>query len=153
MEYEAFCVTPCCIQESDVAKTYFCYIGSPPNFTPHSTYYHMQMMSENKKGNYVKMNSHKGFFKILGSETENSFLLMNQSQKESYNFDLNSLNKNNKDDLIITSKKELKANFKGTIAPNSIMVLVFNKSGVLKKQVVYTIETAKKNETPEVIVH
>ena len=154
MEYEAFCVTPWCIQESDVAKTYFGYIGSPPNFTPHSTYYHMQMMSENITGNYVKMTSNKGYFKILGSEneTQNSFLLMNQSEKDSYNFDLNSLNKNTKDDLILTSENELKANFKGTIAPNSTMVLVFNKSGVLKKQILYTIEMAKNNKAPEVIV-
>jgi hypothetical protein len=155
MEYEAFCVTPWCIQESDVAKTYFGYIGSPPNFTPHSTYYHMQMMSKNIKGNYIKMSCNKGFFKILGSEneTENSFLLMNQNEKESYSFDLNSINKKNNNDLLITSEKELKANFKGIITPNSSMVLVFNKSGVLKKQVIYTIEMAKDNKAPEVIIY
>lgn len=152
MEYEAFCVTPWCIQESDVAKTYFGYIGAPPNFIPHSTYYHMQMMSENIKGNYIKMTSNKGFFKILGSETKNetSFLLMNQSESETFNFDLNLSNKKINNNVIITSEKELKIDFKGSITPNSTMVLVFNKNNILKKKVIYNIEMARNNKAPEI---
>lgn len=152
MEHGAFCVTPWCIQESDVAKTYFGYVGGPPNFIPHSTYYHMQMMAENIKGNYLKMGANKGFFKILGSESENeiAFLLMNQSQEESYAFDLNTINQKTKNAVSITSEKELKINFNGSIVPNSTMVLVFDKNGHLKKQITYTIEMARNEKAPEV---
>ncbi|MFB9057835.1 hypothetical protein ACFFU9_13900 [Mariniflexile ostreae] len=155
MEHGAFCVTPWCIQESDVAKTYFGYIGAPPNFIPHSTYYHMQMMSENIKGSYVKMGTNKGFLKILGSETEDetAVLLMNQSQEELYDFDLNLLNKNQSNGLVITSEIQLKTNYKGTIAPNSTLVLVFNKSGAVKKQTTYTVEMARNDKAPETITY
>ena len=155
MEYGAFSVTPWCIQESDVAKTYFGYVGAPPNFTPHSTYYHMQMMAENIKGNYIKMATNKGFLKALGSENESetAVLLMNQSENELYNFDLNSLNKASNNKAVINSTIEIKANFKGSIKANSTLLLVFDKSGNLKKQINYTIEMSRNDSAPEVINH
>lgn len=149
IEYDAFCVTPWCIQESDVAKTYFGYIGGPPEFTLHSTYYHMQMMSENIKGNFIKMYTNNGFIKAIASqtETETALFLMNQHETELFNFDLKEINKIS-DGLSIYPLKPINLNFKGSVEPNSSMVLVFNKQGSIIKKVVYTIEMTKNNKPP-----
>lgn len=149
MEYEAFCATPWCIQESDVAKTYFGYIGGPPEFTPHSTYYHMQMMAENIKGNYIKITSDNAFVKVVASENDNetAIFLMNQHNNKEFSFNLSEINKDSSK-LNFVSEKEINAEFKGSIPSNTSMVLVFDKKGSLKKQVVYNLDMNKNKNAP-----
>ena len=152
MEHEAFTVTPWCIQESDRASTYFGYIGAPPNFTPHSTYYHMQMLADHMKGEYIKMKSSKPYLKVFASKTdeETTVVIMNQHETESFSIDLNSINKKVKDSkvVVITSAKQIAVDFYGISKPNSTRVLKFNKEGKKILELLYNLEMAKQNIPP-----
>ena len=155
MEYNAFAVTPWCIQESDRPRTYFGYIGAPPNFTPQSTFYHMQLMAENMKGNYLKLKSDNPYLKIFGSETddETTIILMNQHENAFFNIDLNNINKDSKDNdaVHITSSKLINANFKGISKPSSTMLLKFNKKGEKIKEILYNLEMSINNLPPRTL--
>ncbi|MDA3893581.1 MAG: hypothetical protein PF517_18100 [Salinivirgaceae bacterium] len=152
MEYDAFCVTPWCIQESDRKSTYFGYIGGPPDFIPHSTYYHMQLMAENFSGEFVKMTTNNPFVKAFASKSSDvsTVMLMNQSMNEIVEFDLSKINKGT-DGLNITSEIVLKTSHKGEIKPNSTIILVFDNSGALNKQILYDITMASENQEPQII--
>jgi hypothetical protein len=153
MEYNAFAVTPWCIQESDRPSTYFGYIGAPPEFIPHSTFYHMQLMSENIKGRYVKMWADNPFIKIHGSKSkkESTIIIMNQDINQTVDFDFNNINKSGKKGLFISSQENLNADYNGSISPNTTLVFVFDSNGKLKKQIIYNLEMAKNNKTPQTI--
>jgi hypothetical protein len=155
MEYNAFTVTPWCIQESDRASTYFGYVGGPPNFIPHATYYHMQMLANNMKGQYVKMHSNNPYLKVFGSQTndETTIVIMNQHETKTFNFDLNNINKTSKNttEIEISSSKSLNANYKGASKPNSTLLLKFNKKGIKQNEILYDIEMAINNQSPKKI--
>lgn len=155
MEYHAFTVTPWCIQESDRPSTYFGYVGGPPNFTPHSTYYHMQMLAENMKGNYIKMHSNNPYLKVFGSETDDSttIIIMNQHESKSFNIDLNNINSDdNKEGYVsISSEKNIKANYTLTSKPNSTVLLKFNTKGNKTYELLYDLDMAIRNVPPTAI--
>jgi alpha-L-arabinofuranosidase len=155
MEYNAFTVTPWCIQESDRASSYFGYVGGPPNFTPHSTYYHMQMMAENMTGEYIKMRSNNPYLKVFGSKTDDSstIIIMNQHETTSFNIDLNKINSDdNKNDLVsISSEKNIKANYSLTSKPNSTVLLKFNNKGTKTYELLYNLDMAIRNVPPTTI--
>jgi hypothetical protein len=155
MEYDAFCVTPWCIQESDRASSYFGYVGAPPTFTPHSTYYHMQMMADNMSGNYIKMTTNNPFVKVHASKdlSTATILLMNQSTSETVDFDFSLINKTvGENSLEIKSNTDIGANTKGSIAPNSTRVYQFNTNGEVIKAFEYTQQMAAENEAPKSIL-
>ncbi|MFA9393032.1 MAG: glycoside hydrolase family 44 protein [Prolixibacteraceae bacterium] len=155
MEYGAFCVTPWCIQESDRNETYFGYISGPPEFTPHSTYYHMQMMAENMQGSYVKINTNHPYVKAFGAVNNetSTILLMNQSDQENVQFDLRKMNQpESQVGLSIQSSISIKANLKGTIAPNTTRLYEFDKNGKLIKALEYNLEMAGENHAPKSIL-
>lgn len=154
MEYQAFTITPWCIQESDRAQTYFGYIGAPPYFTPHSTFYHMELMSKFMKGSYIKMHSSNPYLKVFASISNSSvsIMLMNQETEKELYFDLSN-SKNNEAGKLVTlsSKTALKANLKGSISPQSTIVYKFNKRGVLQEQYEYSLKMAQNNLPPQKI--
>lgn len=155
MEYNAFTVTPWCIQESDRASSYFGYVGGPPDFTPHSTYYHMQMMAENMTGEYIKMRSNNPYLKVFGSKTDDSttIIIMNQHESKSFNINLNNINSD--DDkpnyLSISAEKDIKVNHTVTSKPNSTLLLKFNNDGTKTYELLYDLEMAIKNNPPKEI--
>lgn len=154
MEYEAFTITPWCIQESDRAQTYFGYIGAPPNFTPHSTFYHMEIMSTYMKGNYIKMKSSNPYLKAFATQYNGnvSIMLMNQDAGKDLNFDFSKINNSApKDSVSLSSAIAVQANHKGSISPQSTVIFVFNSRGVLQKQVSYTLEMVQKDLPPQKI--
>jgi hypothetical protein len=154
MEYGAFTATPWCIQESDRASSYFGYVGAPPDFVPHSTYYHTQMMADNMKGEFIKMNSGNPFVKAFGSVDDNksTILLMNQDSLKTFSFDFNRLNLDMIDNkLAISSAYPIKANYSGNISPNTTLLFVFDNNGSLIKHLVYNLEMAVKRLPPQVI--
>jgi hypothetical protein len=155
MEYGAFCVTPWCIQESDRPSTYFGYVGGPPNFTPHSTFYHMKLMSENMSGKYLKLISSNPFIKLFGSKNDGktTVIIMNQHESISYPIDLTKINiqSEKNSDKINSFSTEYLGDFTGFIAPNSTEVLVFNKEGKLKKHFLYNLDMAIDNQPPSKI--
>ncbi|WP_100616016.1 glycoside hydrolase family protein [Confluentibacter citreus] len=155
MEHNAFTVTPWCIQESDRASTYFGYIGGPPEFLPHSTYYHMQMMAENMKGSYIKMKSSNPYLKVFGSKTDDdtTIIIMNQHETNSLNIDLNTINNqvNGTNDLTISATKNIKANYKLVSKPQSTILLKFDNSGNKTYQIMYDLEMAINNLPPTTI--
>jgi hypothetical protein len=155
MEYGAFTVTPWCIQESDRDETYFGYVGAPPTFTPHSTYYHMQLMANHMSGNYVKMNTNHAFVKAFGSknETSSTILLMNQSATETIEFDFSKVNQESDGNgLKISANAAIKATMKGSIPPNCTRVYQFDQNGAVVKAMEYTLDMAIKELAPQSIL-
>jgi hypothetical protein len=153
MEYQAFTVTPWCIQESDRPSTYFGYIGGPPDFTPHSTFYHQKMLAENMEGQYIKILSENPYLKVFGSTSQDAttIVLMNQDNEKSFMVDLSAMNKENTDPEIIklTSAKKINASYKLQISPNSTMVLVFNTAGQKVSGMIYDLKMAMENKPPK----
>jgi len=152
MEHEAFTVTPWCIQESDRNSTYFGYIGGPPKFTPHSTYYHMQMMSKYMRGEYLKIISNEPYLKVFGAKKNESVsvLMMNQSEGDTYQFDLSDLNKKTySTDVRLNSEHDLKLNGNVSISPNTTLLMRFNKAGKLIYQERYDLAMATKDHAPK----
>jgi hypothetical protein len=152
MEYGAFCVTPWCIQESDRASSYFGYVGAPPDFKPHSTYYHMKMMADNMNGSYVKINTNNPFVKAhcTVNEEGTTILILNQHSNQAVFFNSRNMNSisTDKDELILSSEVDFRAEFSGTIEPNSTILLVFDENGKKQKQIEYSQNMAMKNEAP-----
>lgn len=155
MEYNAFTVTPWCIQESDRSSSYFGYIGGPPEFIPHSTFYHLKMMADNMKGHYIKMQSSNPYVKVFGSQTDEdtTILIMNQEEHKSFTMDLETINKPNTNSkyLTITASKDLKAIQKITIKPNSTLLFKFDKKGKKINELLYDLNMAINNKPPMVI--
>lgn len=156
MEFNAFTVTPWCIQESDRASTYFGYIGGPPNFIPHATYYHMQMLAENMRGSYIKMKSSNPYLKVFGSKNDDEFtiVIMNQHESTSFDIDLNSINKNEgvkTTSIQITASEKIKGNHTFSSKPNSTRLMKFNKKGEKILDLLYDLEAAKKDLPPSKI--
>jgi hypothetical protein len=152
MEYSAFTMTAWCIQESDRPSTYFGYIGGPPDFWPHSTYYHTQMLAENMKGEYVKMGADNPYVKVFGSRSDegSTVVLLNQDSAKTFAFDLGRLNQPAAEGkLAIKAAAPIKTTFAGSIEPNSTLVLVFNRKGELQKELLYNLELAAKNQAPK----
>jgi hypothetical protein len=152
MEYNAFTVTPWCLQESDRASSYFGYIGGPPDFIPNSSYYHYKMMADNMKGQYIKMQSNNPFVKVFGSQSDDftTILIMNQNETKSFALDLGAINKTNTktEYLKITAVQDLKANQIITVKPNSTLLLKFDKKGKKIKELLYDLEMAINNKSP-----
>lgn len=152
MEYEAFTVTPWCIQESDRPRTYFGYVGGPPDFIPHSTYYHMQMMANHMQGTYIKMSTGNPFVKAFGAESDDFIcvIIMNQDHTKSFDIDLNQINKGDahSEFLPIASAKPVKAKYRGVSGPNSTMLLKFNKEGTKVLEILYDLEMASAHKQP-----
>ncbi len=155
MEYNAFTVDPWCIQESDRASTYFGYIGAPPEFTPHSTYYHMKMMAENMNGEYVKMKSSNPYLKFFGSKDSESstIIIMNQDSTKCFNVDLNNINKKSVsgNELIVTAVQQINANYKSLVEPNSTVLVKFNNKGKKIFELLYNQNMAIENKAPLII--
>jgi len=153
MEYNALMVTPWCIQESDRNSTYFGYISGPPEFTPHATYYHLKLMAENMKGEYVKMLSNNEYLKVFGAQEGEltTIILMNQHSLKAYDFDLSQINEETNNGVIcISSSRKLNLKYKGKIGVNSTLVLKFNEKGEKYSEILYTIDMAKRNLAPKI---
>lgn len=155
MEYGAFTVTPWCIQESDRPSTYFGYIGGPPNFEPHSSYYHMQMLADHMKGQYIKMRSSDPYLKVFGSKSEEgtTIVIMNQHQKQSFPIDLSKIDQQtvSGDVLSIKASEEIVASYKGVSKPNSTVLLKFDEKGKKIYELLYNMSMAINNNAPKVI--
>lgn len=152
MEYNAFTVTPWCLQESDRSSSYFGYIGGPPEFIPNATYYHYKMMADHMKGDYIKMQSDNPYLKIFGSQTDNSttIIVMNQDENKTFSMNLGTINttNNNPEYLMIRAAKDIKANQIVTIKPNSTLLLKFDKKGNKINELLYNLDMAIKNNEP-----
>ncbi len=152
MEYEAFTITPWCIQESDRAQTYFGYIGAPPDFTLHSTFHHMEILSKYMKGNYIKMQSSNPYLKAFATQSNDrvSIMLMNQDLEKELYFDLSNSNENESGNTVsFSSKSPMQADHKGSISPQTTTIFIFNTNGVLQEQVEYNLEMVQKNLPPQ----
>lgn len=151
MEYNAFTVTPWCIQESDRSSSYFGYIGGPPEFTPHPTFYHLKMMADHMSGNYIKMQSNNPYVKVFGAATAETttIIIMNQDSTKTFNLDLNYINKKeNTNYLTIKAAQDIKANYMGKSLPNSTVVLKFNTNGDKILEQCYTLDMAMDDLPP-----
>jgi hypothetical protein len=151
MEYGAFCMTPWCIQESDRASTYFGYVGAPPTFTPHSTFYHMQLMAESMSGGYIKVTSSHPYLRAHGSTNENgsALLVMNQSEHESIPFKLGSRDSNTTaNGVALVAQSAMRANLSSSIPANTTRIYTFDKKGSLLKTMEYSLDMAIKELAP-----
>ncbi len=154
MEFNAFTVDPWCIQESDRPSTYFGYIGAPPTFTPHSTYYHLQMMADHMHGEYVKMKTSNPFLKAFASVNKGltTIILMNQKENQSFAIDLGQINsKKNNEVVTITAASDIHAHYKLKCEPNSTTLLQFDANGKKVKELLYTQEMAVHNLKPQLV--
>lgn len=154
MKYKAFAATPWCIQESDRQSTYFGYIGGPPDFVPHSTYYHMQMMAENVKGNFVESYTNQQYVKSICTVNDKQLviLLMNQSRQEDFTFIITG----NKDDMQDTSLKVIldvdkEIFIKGLLEKNSSLLIVHGLERTSTQMIHYSLQHAQQNKLPELL--
>ncbi len=152
MKYNAFTAAPWCIQESDRQQTYFGYVGAPPDFIPHSTYYHLQMMAENMSGNYLPTASNHKYVKTIASinNSKITILIMNQSLEEDFEFEIN-LSKNGKTDkpLIITADTGISDSINDKIKKQSSLMIIYDIESKRIEKINYSLDDhARKNIAP-----
>jgi len=152
MQYGAYMMNPWCINETDAVSTDFGYLGFPREFYPRSSYYHMQMMSENMQGRFISSENNKDYVKTIasGNSEKITLMIMNQSTSEDYDFEvsLNGKNSKSKADLMIQVQGEVKKTYTGNIPNQSTLLLVFDKSGSLLKKMEYNLTMNIKNLPP-----
>ncbi len=152
MQYGAHMMNMWCINETDAVSTDFGYLGFPREFYPRSSYYHMQMMSENMQGRFVPSGNNKEYVKtIASSDSEKiTLIIMNQHNSENYNFEVNLNGKTakSKADLIILVNGKITKTYTGSIPNQSTLLLVFDKSGNLIKKMEYNLALNIKNLPP-----
>lgn len=152
MQYGAHMMNMWCINETDAVSTDFGYLGFPREFYPRSSYYHMQMMSENMQGLFVPSGNNKEYVKtIASSDSEKiTLIIMNQHNSENYNFEVNLNGKTakSKADLIILVNGKITKTYTGSIPNQSTLLLVFDKSGNLIKKMEYNLALNIKNLPP-----
>ena len=155
MEYGAFTASAGCIQESTKEQSDYLNMKDSPNTKEYPSYYHLQMMAKNMKGEYIKMKTDNPFVKAFGTSTkyENSILIMNQDVTQSFDFDFSTLNgiKTGKN-ILIDTNKEIEATYSGKIEPNTTLLFVFNKKGSVKKLLKYNLDMAAKHLPPKTII-
>lgn len=152
MEYGAFTVTPWCIQESDRPSTYFGYIGGPPEFTPHATFYHMQLLSRYMKGEFIKVHSGNPYLKVFGAKHKDgaTLVIMNQDETRNFSIDLTQLSgKPLSGSIKLTASQKIAAKEHVIIDANSTQLLTFDKKGNILSHIIYTLEMAKNNLAPK----
>jgi hypothetical protein len=153
MQYGAFSVNPWCISETDAVNTDFGYLGLPREFYPRSSYYHIQMMAQYMKGNFLNTTDNQKYVKTIGSMSKDQIavLVMNQEQNTDLEFEI-LLNKDGKSKkpLVIHVDASLDLRISGTIEKQTSVMFVFDAKGTLIKQITYGLNQNLKNKAPEV---
>ena len=154
MEYGACVMNPWCINETDVVRTDFGYLGFPREFYPRSSYYHMQMMSDYLTGKYIHSTDNQGYVKTVAATSQNgiSLLIMNQHAEEDFDFEISLNGQGNHSDmsLKIAVDAGIEKTYSGSIPNQTSRILVFNKAGELQREVNYSLGHNLKNPPPEV---
>lgn len=146
MRYGALTVAPWCINETDNVTTDFGYLGLPPDFSPRSSYYHMQMLSQTMRSSYMKSQSAYPLLKLVGSKDKNGFsvLLMNQEETQARSVSLGlSL-----DGSEVCVDAGIAKRFEVEVPAQSSVVLVFNRKGKAVKAIRYGLIDALRNLGP-----
>jgi hypothetical protein len=153
MQYGAFSVNPWCISETDAVSTDFGYLGLPREFYPRSSYYHIQMMAGNMKGNFMNTTDNQKYVKTIGTKNSDqiSILVMNQDQNMDFDFEV-VLTKDGKSKkpLVINADASVDKRISEKIEKQSSVMFVFDAKGILVKQITYGIKQNLKNQKPEV---
>jgi hypothetical protein len=152
MEYGAFMANPWCINEVDDVATDFGYLGFPREFYPRSSYYHMQMMAQAMKGDFVPSENNHPSVKTIASRNEGgiSILVMNQHVSSSFGFDLslNGREMENSKELKIILKAGLDSNIEGNISPQTSLLIEINSKGNVIKSTKYALTDNLENLAP-----
>jgi hypothetical protein len=163
MEFEAFTMTPWCINEVDAVRTDFGFLGMPREFFPRSTYYHMQMLSQAAYRSFVKsQSSSKWVFPIVTTDgAQHAVMLLNkhESLAQPFSLSLGPLKADLKADLerpgsqvkiAIQSNRSAEAFYQGELPAQSTRVLMFDKDGKLVKTISYSLADNLKHAKPTV---
>lgn len=152
MEYGAYMLNPWCINETDRVATDFGYLGLPSEFYPRSTYYHMQMMTEHMKGEFLRSENNQDYIKTIATADKKTIavLVMNQHQTQSFDFMLGfrGVIPASESALGIGVDAELDKDFSADIAANTTKLFVFNKKGRLQKTLTYSLKHNLTNQPP-----
>lgn len=152
MEHNAYMVNPWCINETDKVKTDFGYIGLPSEFYPRSSYYHMQLMSQNMKGSFIANSDNVDYVKTIATaDTETiAVMIMNQHTQRQYPFEvrLNGDKSTSKKPLAVRVNADIKATFTGEIPAQTTRLLIFNSKGKLTKTLSYSLADNLKDKPP-----
>jgi hypothetical protein len=153
MQYGAFTVNPWCISETDAVNTDFGYIGMPREFYPRSSYYHIQMMARNMKGQFMTTSSNQKYVKTAGSMSGDQIcvLVLNEDQTRDFEFDL-ILKKEGRSSkpLILHADAAIEKRISGTIGNQTTVMFVFDSKGQLVRQIVYGLKHNLKYQAPDV---
>ncbi len=155
MEKQALTITPWSVQEGGGGRGVgdLGYLdGSGANIKPRSSYYHEKMLSENISGSYIYSSNNQSLVTTLGSFRNDtiSCMLVNKSNVTNYSYALQL------SEQPITDAATLKINlfadvnvlYKDVITAQTTVVLVFDKTGVLLKKIVYGITEATAQLAP-----
>ena len=153
MEYGAFTMAPWCINETDLVRTDFGYLGLPPEFHPRSSYYHTQMMAENMKGEFLPTKSSEPYVKTIGSRSDDAIciMLLNEDQKRSFDFDLVLDGDRSSDkSSVVQADVGLNMAISDRIPNQTTIMFVLSTSGEVKKKYTYGLTHNLNHQPPEV---
>ncbi|HEV7517165.1 MAG TPA: fibronectin type III domain-containing protein, partial [Thermoanaerobaculia bacterium] len=121
------------------------------------SYYHFQMMAQNFRGNSVTATDNQTNVKTFSAEDVDQIvvMLMNQDQSSSFNYTvrLDTGTVSGTNPLKINVDAAVAAEYSGTISTESSIVLIFNASGVIKKQIEYKLYGNANSNLPPTVTN
>ncbi len=121
------------------------------------SYYHFQMMAQNFRGISVAATDNQANVKAFGAKDVDQIavMIMNQEQSSSFNYTvrLNTSTVSGINPLKINIDAAVAAEYAGTIADDSSIVLIFDASGVLTKKIEYKLHGHADSNLPPVVTN
>jgi hypothetical protein len=132
------------------------YISSDGN-TKYPAYYHFQMMAQNFHGSSVAASDTQANVKTFGSidTSQIAVMIMNEDQSSSFNYTvrLDTGTVSGANPLKINIDAGVAAEYTGTIATESSILLLFNTSGTITKKIEYKLYGNANNGTAPTVTN
>lgn len=121
------------------------------SFKPRSTFYHVKMLTDNRRSNYMTSTSSNNLVKTVGMKDSNGSVLMVLNTSESNSF-MTTIKLDNGttsvNQLIINADAGLNISYTEEIPANTTITFVFNNNGEFVKKYTYDKLNAENCEEP-----
>lgn len=122
------------------------------DFTPRSSFWHVKMLSDNRRANFMKSTSSQKLVKTIAmkDETGSTLMILNTDETNGYATQIKLNTKiTTSDDLNVNIDAGFDMEYRDLIPPNSTVTIVFDATGQFISKTLYTKEDADNFNAPQ----
>jgi hypothetical protein len=154
MEKEAVFITPWSLIEGQylTASDLSMFENEAHGFKPRSTFYHVKMLSDNRRGHFMKSTSTQKTVRSIGMKDETGFTIMLLNTNENISFSTTitlNFNSTPSDDLVIKADAAINAEYSTVMPENTTSVFVFDPLGNFIERTDYSKNDADNFREPQ----